>query len=302
MAVPFIALCPQRLSCRSHFLFTSKKKTTVQQRSLQTQAARCFLQVWVGDSPPPAARGPAPSSTAAHSLSSSSRSWCFPSSTRLQAHPNKVPNQPCLASPSFPEEGLDLLQASLSLPPGEVLLRSTPWRPSPRRPGLSCSPDTQPTEKQPLLLLGDQMSPPEPFQDQAQVPAALPQLLPSGSHRPVLHHPTICAWTFALQSLPSGELCGAQRAPELSCDIPQPFGEALGTPKLPKDTLQLGQGRWGHPAGLGAAWRGRGGRPKSDLSYNVDNDPGWQLWLRAHSKTPLNLPKSFFVPPSLLLH
>lgn len=27
MAVPFIALCPQRLSCRSHFLFTSRKKT-----------------------------------------------------------------------------------------------------------------------------------------------------------------------------------------------------------------------------------------------------------------------------------
>lgn len=26
MAVPFIALCPQRLSCRSHFLFTSEKK------------------------------------------------------------------------------------------------------------------------------------------------------------------------------------------------------------------------------------------------------------------------------------
>lgn len=80
--------------------------------------------MWVGDSPPPAAWGPAPSSTAARSLSSSSRSRCFPSSTQFQAHPNKVPNQPCLASPSFSEEGLDLLQALLSLPPGG----SPPWK------------------------------------------------------------------------------------------------------------------------------------------------------------------------------
>lgn len=198
--------------------------------------------MWVGDSPPPAARGPAPSSTAAHSLSSSSRSRCFPSSTQFQAHPNKVPNQPCLASPSFSEEGLDILQAFFSLPPRG----SPPWKhPSETFAQASpASPDTQPTQQHPLIFMKDQMSPPKPFQDKAQ-------LLPWGSLCPVLHHPTISARTFALQSLPSGELCSAQRAPGLSCDILQPFGEALGTPKLPEDTLQLSQGRWGHPAGLG---------------------------------------------------
>lgn len=41
----------------------------------------------------------------------------LPQHRQFQAHPNKVPKQPCLASPSFSAEGLDSFHGSFSLPP-----------------------------------------------------------------------------------------------------------------------------------------------------------------------------------------
>lgn len=58
MAVPFTALCPQRLSCRSHFLFTSEKKAQFSKDCYDSSQQGAFCRCGGVVHPPVGSPGP----------------------------------------------------------------------------------------------------------------------------------------------------------------------------------------------------------------------------------------------------